>query len=131
MASTPNIDALSLSDPIKDGQAHDAITRDKDSRETGGKPASEASRRVESRFSAEEAREAVLRAELESVRSINKVIEDAVASLEKAKSNMEVCISEHGPLGLDFVKFIHHDMQLINLPQDRPFREPSIMLPPC
>jgi len=38
-----------------------------------------------------ESREAALRKELDSVRQINKVIEDVVTSLEKAKGNMDVC----------------------------------------
>lgn len=37
-----------------------------------------------------DAREAALRAELAGVRQINTVIEGVVASLEKAKENMEV-----------------------------------------
>lgn len=40
-----------------------------------------------------ESREAALRKELESVRQINKVIEDVVTSLEKAKGNMDVCFT--------------------------------------
>lgn len=38
----------------------------------------------------QDAREGALRAELTSVRQINAVIEGVVASLEKAKDNMEV-----------------------------------------
>ena len=38
-----------------------------------------------------ESREAALRKELDSVRQINKVIEDVVTSLTKAKGNMDVC----------------------------------------
>jgi hypothetical protein len=45
----------------------------------------------ESRFSTEEARDAALTQELESIRKINQVIEGVVESLEKAKGNMEVC----------------------------------------
>lgn len=47
-------------------------------------------RTKESHYSTEEAREAALRAELESVRNVNKVIEGVVESLQKAKSNMHV-----------------------------------------
>lgn len=44
----------------------------------------------ESRYDAEEARNAALQRELEGVRSINEVIEGVVSSLERAKGNMEV-----------------------------------------
>lgn len=47
----------------------------------------------QSRFDAEEAREAALRKELEGIRNINEVIEGVVGSLEKAKGNMDVCMS--------------------------------------
>ena len=40
--------------------------------------------------SAEQARDAALQKELESVRSINSVIEGVVSSLEAAKGNMDV-----------------------------------------
>jgi hypothetical protein len=49
------------------------------------------SRPGESQFDAQEAREAALRQELDNVRKINQVIEGVVESLEKAKSNMDVC----------------------------------------
>ena len=48
------------------------------------------SRAQQSRYSNEEAREVALRKELESVRGINKVIEDVVSSLQKARDNMDV-----------------------------------------
>ena len=44
----------------------------------------------ESKYDAEAAREASLQKELESVRSINEVIEGVVSSLECAKGNMDV-----------------------------------------
>jgi hypothetical protein len=53
---------------------------------TAGKP-----RAQESHYTAEEAREAALRRELDSVRNVNKVIEGVVESLQKAKDNMHVC----------------------------------------
>ena len=46
--------------------------------------------RSNSKISAEEARNQALQRELENVRNVNKVIEDATASLQKAKNNMEV-----------------------------------------
>ena len=48
------------------------------------------SRNQQSRYSNEEAREEALRKELESVRGINKVIEDVVSSLQKTRDNMDV-----------------------------------------
>jgi hypothetical protein len=48
-------------------------------------------RAKESHYTAEEAREAALRRELESIRNVNKVIEGVVESLQKAKDNMAVC----------------------------------------
>lgn len=42
------------------------------------------------RFDAEEARETALRRELEGVRNINQVIEGVIATLDKAKGNMNV-----------------------------------------
>ena len=44
----------------------------------------------ESHYTTEEAREAALRRELESIRNVNKVIEGVVESLQKAKDNMAV-----------------------------------------
>lgn len=46
--------------------------------------------RAESRYTTEEARDEALRRELEQVRGVNKVIEDVIESLEKAKGNMHV-----------------------------------------
>ncbi len=47
-------------------------------------------RHGESKYDAEQAHEASLNRELESVRSINEVIEGVVSSLECAKGNMDV-----------------------------------------
>lgn len=44
----------------------------------------------ESHYTTEEAREAALQRELESIRNVNKVIEGVVESLQKAKDNMAV-----------------------------------------
>lgn len=51
--------------------------------------ASSTLKRAESRHDAEAARDTALRAELERVREINRVIEGVTASLQKAKDNME------------------------------------------
>jgi len=58
----------------------------------------------QSKFDAEEAREAALRKELEGVRNINEVIEGVVDSLEKAKGNMDVCM----PYLIHFISIITH-----------------------
>lgn len=52
-------------------------------------------RPTESRYVAEETREAHLQQELDNIRKINTVIEGVVESLEKAKTNMEVRFSRH------------------------------------
>lgn len=49
----------------------------------------QAPRNAESKYDTEQAREANLQRELESVRSINEVIEGVVSSLETAKGNMD------------------------------------------
>lgn len=45
----------------------------------------------DSAFDREEAREAALRNELQSVRNINEVLEGLLGSIDRAKGNMEVC----------------------------------------
>ena len=96
--STPNLGKLDLSDsdpedlfasPSKASKAKP--TAPINAPETNAP----APRNGESKYDAEQAREASLRKELESVRSINEVIEGVVESLETAKGNMEVC----DPLG--------------------------------
>ena len=42
-------------------------------------------------FDRQEAREAALRNELQTVRNINQVIESLLSSLDRAKGNMDVC----------------------------------------
>lgn len=64
----------------------------KDVNNAGEGAAAGKTRTAESHYSTEEAREAALRRELESVRNVNKVIEGVVDSLQKAKNNMDVCI---------------------------------------
>ncbi|KAJ9662263.1 hypothetical protein H2201_006194 [Coniosporium apollinis] len=91
--NTPNIDDLSLYDSDQEALVDTPAHRKTKSRDANGAPTENASgtskQRPESKYTAEEAREATLRKELESVRNINKVIEDVVSSLEKAKSNMD------------------------------------------
>jgi hypothetical protein len=54
------------------------------------RPGCAKTRAKESHYTTEEAREAALRRELESIKNVNKVIEGVVDSLQKAKDNMEV-----------------------------------------
>jgi len=92
------MDDLSLSDSDSDAlfdtpaarkgknKAQEAGADTGDAAAAGGK-----ARAKESHYTAEEAREAALRRELESVRNVNKVIEGVVESLQKARNNMDVC----------------------------------------
>lgn len=65
-------------------------------------------RKEESKYDAEAAKEAGLRRELESVRSINEVIEGVVSSLECANGNMNVRVIY--PLAyLAFCILMHHE----------------------
>jgi hypothetical protein len=62
-------------------------------------------RNGESKYDAEQARNAALQTELESVRSINQVIEGVVSSLEAAKGNMDVCKeTPWSNLNTDFIR---------------------------
>ena len=92
----PSIDDLTLSDTGPDVIFDSPGTRKKKSKDANANAtplegsAPSKSRPVESRYSTEEARNAALRKELDSVRNVNKVIEDVVESLQKAKNNMDV-----------------------------------------
>jgi hypothetical protein len=84
--STPDIGKLDLSD----SETEDLFASpSKAAQKPNPKPA-EAQRNTESKYDAEQAREAALKKELEGVRSINEVIEGVVSSLECAKGNMDV-----------------------------------------
>lgn len=56
-----------------------------------GKETNQQNRDSETLFDREEAREAALRNELQTVRNANKAIEGVLESLARAKENMEVC----------------------------------------
>lgn len=88
--STPNIDDLNLSDSDTDAlfDSPDTKRKKQQAKEQTTTINGTTIRSSESRYSTEEARETSLRAELDSIRNINKVVEDVVASLEKAKANM-------------------------------------------
>lgn len=63
--------------------------------EAGEGAAAGKTRVKESHYTTEEAREAALHRELESMRNVNKVIEGVVESLQKAKDNMGVSATAH------------------------------------
>lgn len=91
----PSIDDLIHSDSEPDALFDSPATRKKKSKDANANTTSSEgsapskTRPVESRYSTEEARNAALRKELDSVRNVNKVIEDVVESLQKAKNNMD------------------------------------------
>ncbi|KAF1983634.1 hypothetical protein K402DRAFT_308484, partial [Aulographum hederae CBS 113979] len=84
---------LSDSDPdaLFDSPAQHKQEKTSRSDETSAEPSEveQKHNRTNSRYVNEEACDAALRKELESVRNVNKVIEDVVQSLEKAKGNMD------------------------------------------
>jgi hypothetical protein len=92
----PNMGALQLSDSDDDALFDTPAARQnkKKAQDTGADggegAASGKTRAKESHYTTEEAREAALRRELESIRGVNKVIEGVVESLQKAKDNMAV-----------------------------------------
>ena len=57
----------------------------------------------QSRQKSQEDRDAVLRTELQNVKSVNKVIEGVIANLEKAKGNMSVSGSTNHMLSFPFL----------------------------
>tara|TARA_R110002003_G_scaffold121_37_gene10944 strand:- start:3891 stop:4193 length:303 start_codon:yes stop_codon:yes gene_type:complete len=97
----PNMDALNLSDADSDALFDTPAARQNKKKaqdagaDVGEGAAGGKTRAKESHYTTEEAREAALRRELESVRNVNKVIEGVVESLQKAKDNMEVCDTTH------------------------------------
>jgi len=88
--STPDIGKLDLSDSDSEDLFASPSKVSKKSQKTNPESDAPATRNVESKYDAEQAREASLQRELESVRSINEVIEGVVSSLEVAKGNMDV-----------------------------------------
>ncbi|KAF3007471.1 hypothetical protein E8E13_004773 [Curvularia kusanoi] len=94
MVQPPNMDDLNLSDSDNDALFDTPAARKNKQRaqepgaDVGEGAAAGKARAKESHYTAEEAREAALRQELESVRNVNKVIEGVVESLQKAKDNM-------------------------------------------
>jgi len=96
MVQSPNMDDLNLSDSDTDALFDTPAARKNKQRaqdagvDAGDGAAAGKARAKESHYTTEEAREAALRRELESVRNVNKVIEGVVESLQKAKDNMGV-----------------------------------------
>ena len=89
--ATPDIGKLDLSDSTDTEDLFASPSRaskptQKSTKQTEHAP----QRKEESKYDAEQAREASLQRELDSVRSINEVIEGVVNSLECAKGNMDV-----------------------------------------
>lgn len=92
--STPDMERLDLSESDNEDLFASPSKASKSSQKPAAKPSESSNappqRNGESKYDAEAAREASLKKELESVRSINEVIEGVVASLESAKGNMDV-----------------------------------------
>ena len=89
--ATPDIRKLDLSDSDSDSEDLFASpSRASKPSQKSTKQVEHAPRKEESKYDAELAREASLQRELESVQSINDVIEGVVNSLECAKGNMDV-----------------------------------------
>ncbi|KAF1932606.1 uncharacterized protein M421DRAFT_53567 [Didymella exigua CBS 183.55] len=94
MVQPLNMDDLNLSDSDTDALFDTPAARKNKQRardaaaDAGDGAAAGKGRAKESHYTAEEAREAALRRELESVRNVNRVIEGVVESLQKAKDNM-------------------------------------------
>jgi hypothetical protein len=91
--STPDIGKLDLSDSDTEDLFASPSKVSKQTQKPNSKSDAPSNRNVESKYDAEQAREASLRKELESVRSINEVIEGVVSSLQVAKGNMDVSLS--------------------------------------
>ena len=86
----PKADILSYSDSDSDALFDTPAARKPAAKPHDDGPNTSKPPPKESQYTTSEDREAALRAELESVRNVNKVIEGVVASLQKAKSNMSV-----------------------------------------
>ena len=87
--ATPGIEDLQLSDSDTEDLFASPSRPSKPSQKSS-KQSDAATRKEESKYDAEQAREASLQRELKSVRSINDVIEGVVKSLECARGNMDV-----------------------------------------
>lgn len=93
--STPDMERLDLSDSDNEDLFASPSKASKPNQQKTAPKANEGSnapsqRNGESKYDAEAAREASLKRELASVRSINEVIEGVISSLECAQGNMDV-----------------------------------------
>lgn len=88
--ATPDIGKLDLSDSDTEDLFASPSRASKPTQKSTKQTEPAPPRKEESKYDAEQAREAYLQRELESVRSINDVIEGVVNSLEHAKGNMDV-----------------------------------------
>jgi hypothetical protein len=92
--ATPDISKLYLPDSDTEDLFASPSKVSKPSQKSNSRPAESTSgpaqRNGESKYDAEQAREASLKKELGGVRSINEVIEGVVSSLACAKGNMDV-----------------------------------------
>ena len=90
-SSAPNLEDLNLDDTdTEDLFASPGEPRNKKPDSHAGLNHDSNVRTPKENYDAIDSREAMLRQELENVRRVNKVIEDTVASLQKAKDNMQV-----------------------------------------
>ena len=87
--ATPDFGKLDLSDSDSEDlfASPSKISKPAKSKQT---ESGHAQRNGESKYVAEQAHEAALQKEFESVRNINEVIDGVVSSLEVAKGNMDV-----------------------------------------
>ena len=88
--ANPGIGKMNLSDSSDNEDLFASPSRASKSKQKPKQMDAAPQRKEESKYDAEQAREASLRRELESVRSINGVIEGVVNGLECAKGNMDV-----------------------------------------
>jgi hypothetical protein len=115
--STPDIGKLDLSDSDTEDLFASPSKVSKQNQKAKSKANAPLNRNVESKYDTEQAREASLRKELESVRSVNEVIEGVVSSLEVAKGNMDVSFFQEGvSIALAHVGYYRRYHALSHLP---------------
>jgi hypothetical protein len=121
--ATPDIAKLDLSDSSDAEDLFASPSRTSKPTKTPTANASESTnappqRNTESKYDTEQARTNALQKELESVRSINEVIEGVISSLECAKGNMDVRITLSGQfmrtpqLMIDTDRFAHSHISI-------------------
>ncbi|GAB7352554.1 hypothetical protein MBLNU459_g2939t1 [Dothideomycetes sp. NU459] len=90
MARPPDLRSLRLDPDSGDEDLFDSPNGDRaQTNPAAAQPEPTPSRPGNARYGDQEDRDAALRKELESIRGVNKVIEDVVQSLERAKGNMD------------------------------------------